>query len=840
MSRLVDWRQHGIWVGQHHDPNASLAGRRGLAMARIVASSIDPDQAIHDDAEDTHGTVLGELLGRERPGKRDGLHGWWFTGCPVISTGEAPDGDGVTRERGAAPGGAGSWLPQRSAGVADARFDPFSASARHPVLPDQLWPGGQTGLMSAGSEEDRQEEILHLDFLGLVAPHRNGPGRAGTPVFDLDATGNLDPARWARIQALARVAVVPPRAASAPGVAGAVGRLLAWQMGEARDGTLTGGLVADRAGAGAQALEAIERDGEDGDLDGDAVAGDEVGENELRVGGVTFFGPRPRSLGDGTQTGGDVVVFDGLREGETRERERTETEADDGAGGGGGTVVPGPEILACASHWMGGLIDVGAAGDVHQIGQSLDGEAINSAHVSADAPHRSNDGFWDVGLEYRREVYEPTDRGPLLMPVYHRVDPAESHTTATGTFPGLGRWQAETAIGWIPPDEPGGSRIPGGGGGSGIPGGGGLGDDEFGGGGGDGDECGGGGAAGMTTTDDPRGSRTSSGHKLTGSGFPGATPSGRGFGHVPLNPDGTTATIPGGGLPPLGELIPVPGFRATQLNEKSALAYSLGAFAAPSFAFRPQLRVTGAPDFRRARSVPRALLNAHNNTAPIVGSLMAFAKEDGAGYVHGDRPCTKRWRGGDADGVTMFVPSDICEGNATDPATTSARSQSAGVHRGMTWGHGIPATDGGSIVDGWRETVDSTNNKIVTPVDAAGATRAEVRLDVIAGFQAQNADGSRFVTFRPGVEDTFKVSGVALARFITPEVSCSNDLAAVRLIGQLGSDLTVVSRYGFAGAAPKVRVTGANAGAGSGVAGGDIVLLPGNGDGAGGSGRLLY
>ncbi|NIR36563.1 MAG: hypothetical protein GWO22_11400, partial [Actinobacteria bacterium] len=95
--------------------------------------------------------------------------GWWLTGCSVINT----DTGTETREA-----GQGGWVPQLRAGEADIRFQGLDPQWHHPILEDQLWPAAWTGLMSAGSIETEQAEILHPDFLGIVAPYRGAPGRA--------------------------------------------------------------------------------------------------------------------------------------------------------------------------------------------------------------------------------------------------------------------------------------------------------------------------------------------------------------------------------------------------------------------------------------------------------------------------------------------------------------------------------------------------------------------------------------------------------------------------------------------------------------------------------------
>lgn len=93
------------------------------------------------------------------------------------------------------------WSPLKEATELDFRFQ-----VKNPQIPDwmqgQLWPKNYTALFSAGTKENKQEDILHPDFWGLFAPNRNEPAEAGTFVFDLDASGNPDKNKRARLQSI--------------------------------------------------------------------------------------------------------------------------------------------------------------------------------------------------------------------------------------------------------------------------------------------------------------------------------------------------------------------------------------------------------------------------------------------------------------------------------------------------------------------------------------------------------------------------------------------------------------------------------------------------------------
>lgn len=204
---VQDVRVEGWWPLQHHDPSRTVADRATMGAVRIhpITDPLSPEPA-----QQTYGDIQGGLFWPSQGDQRGYLHSWWLTSPGVLSQ----SGTGFGRLAGsqvrqAAPGG--SWLPFRRLAAGgllepDTRYrtkDParpsWAASAR--------FPKGHPAMLSAGSEEFSQHELLHPSFYGLYAVNKAGDPLCGTLVWDLDANGV--PERSARVQSAWSVVILP-------------------------------------------------------------------------------------------------------------------------------------------------------------------------------------------------------------------------------------------------------------------------------------------------------------------------------------------------------------------------------------------------------------------------------------------------------------------------------------------------------------------------------------------------------------------------------------------------------------------------------------------------------
>lgn len=204
---IQDVRVEGYWPLQHHDPSRSVTDRATMGAVRLYP--VD-DPLTPEPARQSYGDIQGGLFWESEADRREYLHSWWLTGPGVLSQSGTGFGRTVVKGHvGAAPGG--TWLPFRrlTAGgllESDTRYrtkDParpsWAAAAR--------FPKGHPGLLSSGSEEFSQHELLHPSFYGLFAVNRAGDPACGTLVWDLDSSGV--PERSARVQSAWSVVLLP-------------------------------------------------------------------------------------------------------------------------------------------------------------------------------------------------------------------------------------------------------------------------------------------------------------------------------------------------------------------------------------------------------------------------------------------------------------------------------------------------------------------------------------------------------------------------------------------------------------------------------------------------------
>ena len=739
MSHIDDWRTGGLWPAQDFDPDAALDGRSFMAGCRVIRHSTSLGEPFTIIEPNSLGDFVGALLVREdEPGSREFLNTWWWTGCPVIQDDASHYG----------------WRPQKSAGKADARLGLTDFGTMHPVLGDQLYPVGWTGLMSAGSDETRQNEILHPDFLGLVAPHRDGREEHGTPVFDVDDKGRLDRRRWGRMQEHLRVALLPPQSGCMPGAGGREIGLLPLQFGVARSGIDAAGLIADEPSGGVTLPKPSKRSTDPGDVGDGLPPGVWEDEGQLfgpgpipgtyapygrdgkPIGGVVFFKP-PDVSGPGT---GGSVTRAGTVPREPTPEQVGETQVDDV---GVQTVADGGlQQLAMLSVRHGGPIDVGGPGDVHNEGATIDGEQVGQAHLSIYSLFRGPG--WDVGLEFCKPPYERPEPGQIWQRVELRVDPESQHTTACGSYPGLGRWEAKTSVFTVPPGDPFIPEIPGGGG-SGIPG---PGDDYIPGGDGDDDDD-----DGELTDPIPEPVDEDELPPISFGGDPERflDPSLGGFrfpgGVNPLAVIADAESVGSDRDRTLYSLIEAPNPVITGelgYGEFQGLTASLAPFSAPSIAFRPQNPTPGAFDFARATEVGSRQVREHTQKTPVVAQTLAFGETSGGEFAYTTQPGTKQFPGGGGGGGIMVAPDDV---QITNPGASSSSRTFSTKHPGVIGGHAYPDQAVGNqsfgyLVGGWLNYMSGGDN-IFLPLDDTGALdQVQMQLfsafDVFEGFFSVN------------------------------------------------------------------------------------------------------
>lgn len=213
---IADWRSHGFLPLQHHDTSFSVAGRLRPAAVRVGPDN--PSEYDYSPCAGSYGDISGGMLWKVVGTERQSLHTWFLTGAGVVNSKGSPTPPKglVSKTRGSA----GGWLPIRTApATPDTRFE---AKNPQPAIPVQL-PKGHTGIVTVGTEEYSQQETLHPDWLNyLIAVNEAGDPACGTEVYDLDATGALDPTLHAKLQTLLSVVTGP--AVGGPGLALQLGK----------------------------------------------------------------------------------------------------------------------------------------------------------------------------------------------------------------------------------------------------------------------------------------------------------------------------------------------------------------------------------------------------------------------------------------------------------------------------------------------------------------------------------------------------------------------------------------------------------------------------------------
>lgn len=745
----------------------------------------------------------------------------WGDAWPAVLVKPALDEKGTGVGRGAARPLGDERLEQ------DARFVALEVFA-----PSAL-PAGTRGVVVAATHEHRQVAVFMPAEQKLVAVNAAGDPAGASIVHDLRPDNSLDPERSARLHSMMRV--VRPRDGLLPFPRPGESSALAWQLAPAGRDSLPGrGLIVD--------------------VIGEAVAPPEP----------EATAPRdvPSPTGTRQRTAPD------LPGGVGRTRDRA-------APPGGVTSRPrtppggAPLAIGVTTARGGGPFEVGDGGDQHHIATTLDGEPINSTHLSTLSLFRGTGG--DAPLDFTSIRYSDPSGGPMRTPVHLRLKPDQAHRWPLGDRAGMWKWEAESAIAVVPKDDfrEGGPEddVPPGGPPTSPPPdrprtgpvdeGGDDGDDGTTTGGGDGTTAGRGRGRGPTSGSggsrgffDPRGrgggttttdrGRTGGGGPLGKTGPPGGTPKKP----PPPKPRGRGA---------IGRTFPFdirldyrPRDRADRHEPFAASTLPL---AAPAMLFQAQRAVTGAPDVRKHPGAIGAI-KKHLRGAAMVARLEATATTSGAEQQHTTRPSVGRWPGGNATGAVGFFSPDV---DPSDAGATSTSTATFYMGPGTRFGFGSPSSDGGSVVSGYRQYIDSTGALQVDGVNSSGAFDSSRSVDSGVNVRIDPTTPSGFtqdatLSMGPAGSDA-----VATNNLSESALDWTNH--ALRVVNSASDYVRLGSMFGFphvsgraAGAGAfrvaaspadalaagrSIEIEGSAAAAGSGLNGGNVQLQPGAGNGAG-------
>lgn len=466
MTHLNDLVRGGYDPLQDHDPEQQIHGRVVRYACRVERTIRDARRAgkrvieghNRDDAEGeeiseapdkTAGDVFGGLIALQEPGLRPCP--MWSFALPVVTT-EAirdlreDDPLSVGTKVRSDPDGGGT----QTADVADKRVKvrpiqdaDYSSDDRFREIDTAVYEGagglpvGYPGIVLAAIQEQKQVELFLPAGAGpLIAVDHAGDPELATLVSDLDTEDKIDSRRQARLHTLARVV----RLGESCGPL-AKNNALAWQLKHAgQDGFAGGGLVIDSGTAfpapepepAAEALpQPIPTSGAPGPEEVQAQYGAVTDlrtaktptPQEGQVGGVRFLTDPtdPQDLLDGTVT---------------RERGRP--------GGPGTQARPLPNappvaasalIVAAASSKLGGPLDVGSLEDRHRLGMTLDGDPVNSLHLSTAAPWIGLSEDHDGPLDFEGAPYQEPPDWPFTAKVHLRWDAGAMHEWVCGPKP---------------------------------------------------------------------------------------------------------------------------------------------------------------------------------------------------------------------------------------------------------------------------------------------------------------------------------------------------------------------------------------------------------------------
>ena len=240
MTFIADLLEGGYWPLQHQDTRF----HREFRIVRYACRTVqDNDLLVPVPDRGSTGPVMGGFLWSTLD--RQEQPPIWSFAAPVVRH--------ELEARDAGLGASRTWALEKEGDWKG--IEPQLEQKELQTPHDQKYPLDWPGVALTSVNPDIQNDLVLPGFAGLVAPHRAGDPELGTPVWDVDVDGSLDPVRRARLQSLCRVYRYPP-AACVPFGAGLEPGGLAWQLGTARSGLAGAGVVAD---LGAGGLSTIER-----------------------------------------------------------------------------------------------------------------------------------------------------------------------------------------------------------------------------------------------------------------------------------------------------------------------------------------------------------------------------------------------------------------------------------------------------------------------------------------------------------------------------------------------------------------------------------------------------
>ena len=462
MTRPVDKEDAGTWILRDHREDVEpgfrnvmfgclLERRDASTLGRRVIEGLSESTSERKSAADIQGAFLIDT----EDDKNRSVGSWSFA-MPVLTTSaskkkaSASDTGGTTVRRtgpGASAARAASRRPVKFRPVYDRdwgeddRYQETEAFL-HPDSPDIA--AGESAIVLAGMYE-KSEELLLLPLGAgkLIAVNRGNDPAVSSTVYDTDAEDKPDPLNAAKLHSFWKTYQI------AGGCAIGKASALTWQLGLSDRDRIPGrGLVTD-----AVSPPIVDKEDEPVEIGG---PNDPAEAQEGSVGRVTFGQDYANALRErirqaqegstGSSTGRDPGPTSVRRSpsdpGPTSVRNLT-------------TSQPPPAgdlglALAAMTSKMGGPIDVGSNVDVHRLGTTTEGHAINSAHISTLAYFRGGRG--DGPLNFEDGRWEKADEYPFMSKVHLRWNRGLLHDHPCGKKIGMWALEAEIPL-WIPEDD---------------------------------------------------------------------------------------------------------------------------------------------------------------------------------------------------------------------------------------------------------------------------------------------------------------------------------------------------------------------------------------------------
>ena len=343
---------------------------------------------------------------------------------------------------GVRPVRSGSWDP-------DLRY-----REEHVALPpgmDSIGPG-TVGIVLDSTDDNGQSLLFFPSAQPLIAVNFSGDPMRSTLVCDL-AGPEIDPNRRAPLHSMMRVIRFAGSCAGlSPGV-GRGGSMLAWQLGEGgQDGASGHGLVYgpvqyDTEEGGEVLTPAAEQLHEEERVSTAPLANTDEEHQVWQSNLMAPLGPPPVGVPPADELYESGATRERPKDGDGDTHQSTtkkKTDADDPISACGATV-----------DQMGGPFALADDGDKHRIGQTLDGEAINSVHLDTRSLFRESNDF-DAPIHFSAKPWIDPGPAPLSSRVHLEYNEGASHIHPCGTFRGKWMLRAEEPVSFIPedPDPP--------------------------------------------------------------------------------------------------------------------------------------------------------------------------------------------------------------------------------------------------------------------------------------------------------------------------------------------------------------------------------------------------